>query len=341
MIPAEAQTPAADLVERLKPSVALIRAGNACGSAFVVDSSGILITALHILSGVRRTITAQLPGGLPQPADVLAVSVKNDVALLKVAQQGLMPVPLADGSDVKVWQQVMVVGYPLCTASGPAFLRRRINAVKRPSSGGAVDTFQLDMAMTHGENGGPIVTMAGQVIGVADQDRPDPAPSGASLLAVDQPSPIGISVEAVKGLVESGKSHPALALPLDTVIKRVVTFKGSASGLGATRTDVACVTPPDGARTLSRVHGELRASSVLNIVAWLSAQGNQGERVATLSPDAATIDADLQAPPVAVCLSFEAKSTMGGMGIMIPFGFDIAYTLEYEVWSSEVLSTQL
>ena len=60
-----------DLVQKVKLSVAFVSVrtdqGQACGSAFVVDSSGILITALHVVEDAQ-TVSIQFPGADLQPA---------------------------------------------------------------------------------------------------------------------------------------------------------------------------------------------------------------------------------------------------------------------------------
>jgi S1-C subfamily serine protease len=342
--PVKAQTGLSDLVERLKPSIALVRAGDACGSAFVVDSSGILVTALHVVAEVDRAIAVQFPGGSPQPADVLAVNIKNDLAILRVAQQGLMPIPLAEMSDVRVGQEIVLLGYPLCNNPDPSVAKGIVSGLNRASAIGSINVFQMDIAMTHGESGGPILTMDGRVIGVVDQFRFDLARLGQSIVAVGQPLNYGVPADAVKALfdrvLEPGKLHAAIALPLESVITRTMAYKDSANGFGKKGVGVACVSPPDGALSLSRIRGELKANEALNILVWVSPQGSSGDRIATLSKGAVTTDSDIHAQPVAVCLNFIAQANSVWVGPIIPFGFEVSYTVDYRVWSPEVLASQ-
>ena len=344
----KAQTGLSDLVERLKPSIALVRAGDACGSAFVVDSSGILVTALHVVAEVDRSIVVQFPGGSPQPADVVAVNIKNDLAVLRVAQQGPMPIPLAEMSDVRVGQEIVLLGYPLCNNPDPSVAKGIVSGLNRTSAVGGINVFQMDIAMTHGESGGPVLTMDGRVIGIVDQFRFDLARLGQSIVAVGQPLNYGVPADAVKALVDrvldSAKPRAAMALPLESATVRTMAYKGSANGFGKKGAGVACVSPPDGALSLSRIHGELKANEALNILVWVSPQGSagdqSGDRIATLSKGSSTTDSDIHAQPVAVCLNFIAQANSVWVGPIIPFGFEVTYTVDYKVWSPEVLASQ-
>ena len=111
----------------------------------------------------------QVPGGDTQQAEVVAVDTKNDLAVLRIAQQNLAPLPLVDISTVKVGRDVVLVGYPRCDLANQdaSVARGIVSGMNRIANG--VSSIQLDIAMAHGESGGPVLTTDGQVIGVVDQ----------------------------------------------------------------------------------------------------------------------------------------------------------------------------
>ena len=330
-----------DLVQKVKASVAFVSVrtdqGQACGSAFVVDSSGILITALHVVADAQ-TVSVQFPGASLQPADAVAVDTKNDLAALRVAQRGLTTLPLADISTLKVGQDVILVGYPRCDLvnADASVARGIVSGMNRIANG--VSSIQLDIAMAHGESGGPVLTTNGEVIGVVDQGI-----SGGQLA---QSLNFAVSTDVMESLVATAtdptKSHSSLALPLQITTTAVLNYKGSANVSGKTSTNVTCVSPPSGALSVSGVHGELHAGGALLIKTWLSLQTDptdppMGEFGILLRSGPVSMQQNLpNLPPRAVCLNYVAQGRLPGLYGFIPVGFEVKYTVDYKIWSPEV-----
>jgi S1-C subfamily serine protease len=163
----------ADLVDLVRSSVAFVFAQGpdicekgCSGSAFVVASDGLLITALHVVADAMD-VRVRFPGGTAIQADVVAVDVTNDLAILRINQSGLLPLPLAEVGTVRTGQDVIVIGYPhpdlpLLAPSAVTVTRGIVSAVRPPR-------VQLDAAMNRGNSGGPVLDTRGMVIGVADQ----------------------------------------------------------------------------------------------------------------------------------------------------------------------------
>lgn len=103
----------------------------------------------------------------------------KDVAVIKIPANDLPTVSLGDSEAVRVQDVVMVIGYP-ATASAtlgsnsylssesdlvPSATDGHISALKTTSNGTPV--LQTDVAITHGNSGGPAFNQNGQVIGIA------------------------------------------------------------------------------------------------------------------------------------------------------------------------------
>ncbi|MGH9747860.1 MAG: trypsin-like peptidase domain-containing protein [Candidatus Acidiferrales bacterium] len=109
----------------------------------------------------------------------------KDVAVIKIPATDLPTVALGDSETVRVQDPVLVIGYP-GTASAtlgrqqpgsvaeyissesdlvPSATNGHISAIKATSSGSPV--LQTDVAITHGNSGGPAFNENGQVIGIA------------------------------------------------------------------------------------------------------------------------------------------------------------------------------
>ncbi|HYB76667.1 MAG TPA: trypsin-like peptidase domain-containing protein [Candidatus Bathyarchaeia archaeon] len=129
------------------------------------------------------TLTLVLANGKTINADILQYSAPvtengKDVAVLKVGGSNYPTVPLGNSEQVRLQDPVMVVGYPgvaspwggnpLISAESnfeSSATDGHISAVKTSAIG--VPVLQSDVAITHGNSGGPAFNDQGQVIGIA------------------------------------------------------------------------------------------------------------------------------------------------------------------------------
>ena len=166
----------ADLATRvatLLPSVARIRTKAATaqgstffqGSGFVVDPSGLIITNRHVIQGAYEIIVT-LPDLPPLVAKPAYISERLDLAILKVdADRPLPPVKLGDSSMVRVGDPVLLIGNAL--GLGTALSTGVISAVNCDIGDTMYDHyFQTDGALNHGNSGGPMFNINGEVIAI-------------------------------------------------------------------------------------------------------------------------------------------------------------------------------
>lgn len=134
------------------------------GTAFVVDSEGILVTCAHVVEGAVK-ITARF-GEKSYSAKVIAYDSDNDLALLKIEAKDLPYLTFLDSDRVQLAQEVRVVGYPLSDVLGDSV------KISRGTISGIIEReeenrFQIDARVNPGNSGGPLVDQQGRVVGVA------------------------------------------------------------------------------------------------------------------------------------------------------------------------------
>jgi putative serine protease PepD len=165
----------AGIVKRVLPSVVTVRVRNgngfAIGSGFIASSDGYLITNDHVVSGGNGSATVTFSDGNAASARVVGSDPQSDVAVLKIDQSGLTPVRFGDSDAVQPGDPVLAIGSPLALANTVTY--GIVSAVDRPveadEPGGPTRYYaaiQTDAAINHGNSGGPLVDMAGQVIGI-------------------------------------------------------------------------------------------------------------------------------------------------------------------------------
>jgi S1-C subfamily serine protease len=144
------------------------RDGGLAGSGIVLDESGRILTAAHLVraaSDVRVSLA-----GRSLPARVLGVDEANDLAVLKVEPGTLQlhAMDFADSDSVRVGDAALAIGRsegqePTLTTLTIAARQPRLIS----SSGTAIaDALQVDSPLHPDDCGGPLLDVSGRVTGV-------------------------------------------------------------------------------------------------------------------------------------------------------------------------------
>jgi S1-C subfamily serine protease len=182
--PREGVFATADLVKLVEPSVVKVQTPGGVGSGFVIAADGHIITNNHVIATVSgraaATVTVTMSDGTEYRATVRGADPRADLALLQVEAADLVPLKLARLADVAVGEDVVAIGYALNLAGGegPSYSVTRgiVSAKNRGIDEGAIGilgSVQTDAAINHGNSGGPLLNMRGEVIGVNTSLAPD------------------------------------------------------------------------------------------------------------------------------------------------------------------------
>jgi serine protease Do len=167
------------LAEGLKPALVQIRvrrpAGEAegddgprrsMGSGFVVHRDGYVVTNAHVVEGARE-VQVRLATGKRLKGTVVGRDQRTDLALVKVESKEPLPtLPLGDSNSLRVGEFVLALGHPFGLEQTVSFgiVSRKGSTLQAAAPG--FDFIQTDAAVNPGNSGGPLVNMAGQVVGV-------------------------------------------------------------------------------------------------------------------------------------------------------------------------------
>jgi serine protease Do len=162
-----------EVAERLGPAVVGVnrRGRSGGGSGVVVGSEGTVVTNSHVVRGLRRRgrLEVTLPDGRSLEAEVLGDDPPSDLAVVRFAADGSVPVaPLGETSNLTVGQLVVAIGNPLgfqrsVTAGVVSALGRSL----RGQSGRLIENvIQTDAAINPGNSGGPLADAEGRVVGI-------------------------------------------------------------------------------------------------------------------------------------------------------------------------------
>jgi serine protease Do len=138
------------------------------GSGFIITKDGYIITNNHVIESVNQ-INVILSDGSSIPAKIVSTDVFADLAVLKV--EGRMPgvATLGDSDILKPGESVIAIGSPL------GDFRNSVTVGVISATGRTLNTgngyemenlIQTDAAINSGNSGGPLVNLAGEVVGI-------------------------------------------------------------------------------------------------------------------------------------------------------------------------------
>jgi len=166
------------------------------GSGFIIREDGYLVTNAHVVGDAER-IQVRLIDGRRFEGKVVGLDERVDLALVKIDAKGLPVAALGDSNRTRVGEFVLALGHPFGLEQTVSFgiVSRKGAPIQVAAPG--FEFIQTDAAVNPGNSGGPLVNMAGEVVGVN------------SMAAVNGTIGFAIPVNLVKALLpqlaEKGK----------------------------------------------------------------------------------------------------------------------------------------
>jgi putative serine protease PepD len=182
------------------------------GSGWVYDTAGHIITNDHVVANAT-SISVMFSDGSKYNAKVVGTDASTDLAVLKVnaPSSKLHPLSLGDSSKLAVGDGVVAIGSPFgldetVTTGIVSALNRDISSTNNFTISGAIQT---DAAINHGNSGGPLLNMSGEVVGVTTQIESDSGGNEGVGFAVPSNTISTVASKLVKG---ETVQHPYLGV---------------------------------------------------------------------------------------------------------------------------------
>jgi S1-C subfamily serine protease len=155
------------------------RTSTSFGSGYIIDPAGYISTNRHVVDG-GIAVFVVCADGVRYPAKIVGAPEQADIALLRsdVGNKQLPFVRFGDSDLVRVGDKVIAIGSPFgfdntVTSGIISALHRDI--MESPFD----DHMQTDTAINHGNSGGSVFNMAGEIIGMTSVIfSPSPGSSG-------------------------------------------------------------------------------------------------------------------------------------------------------------------
>ena len=203
------------------------------GSGFFISEDGYVLTNYHVIEYAAQygsTAKVITHDGTEYVASVVGSDADNDIAVLQVDATGLPFATLGNSDGIRVGDHVYAVGNPLgelqfsMTTGSISATNRRISTQEAAP---AINMFQIDAAVNHGNSGGPVYDNTGEVIGIVTAKYSDEGIEGLGFAI-----PINDAVTIATDLITTGyvTGKAKLGVDAQTMSSRAAMYYNSVEG---------------------------------------------------------------------------------------------------------------
>lgn len=196
------------VVEKVRPSVVTVETDIAAGTGWIVDSNGIIVTNNHVIEG-STTISVALADGRSFTAQSVKTDTFSDLAIIRINASGLPAATIGSSSALRVGEPVAAIGNALDEGIGmKGGWVSRLNVTAVVQNQTYYSLIETDAAINEGNSGGPLVNLAGEVIGITSAKLVEVGVEGIGYaISIDSAVPI------IEQLIQSGVAqHPFLGI---------------------------------------------------------------------------------------------------------------------------------
>lgn len=210
-------------IERLGRNGRRRLVGEGLGTGFVYDRNGLILTNNHVVTEESADfadkvieISVKLADGRELPATIVGRDKHTDVAVVRVDERNLVPLPLGDSDAIEVGDWVVAIGNPFglshtVSAGILSAKGRTAEDVKGLDPSGYFNFLQTDAAINQGNSGGPLLNLRGEVVGINAAIRANANSIGFAI-------PINMVKQLLPILLRDGKIvRSALGVVVDSV----------------------------------------------------------------------------------------------------------------------------
>src|SRR5262245_30017739 len=174
--------------------------GQGLGSGFIISKDGYVLTNAHVVAGDAEVTVRLADAKREFKAKVIGADERTDIALIKIDAKDLPTVTLGKSSTLQPGEWVAAIGSPFGFEN--TITAGIVSATGRSLPADAYVPFiQTDVAVNPGNSGGPLINLAGEVVGVNSMIYSQTG----GYMGVSFAIPIEVALEVSKQLRAEGK----------------------------------------------------------------------------------------------------------------------------------------
>lgn len=150
------------VLPKARAATVCIEISEGSGSGVIVSADGLILTAAHVATGVRKKVTVILEDGTKLKAETLGVVADTDAAMVHITDKGSYPfVEIDRAESTRLGDWVFALGHSGGFDKERGSVVRLGRLVRMANS-----TFQSDCTLIGGDSGGPLFDLRGKLIGI-------------------------------------------------------------------------------------------------------------------------------------------------------------------------------
>jgi S1-C subfamily serine protease len=159
------QLDATAVYKLVSPSVVSIKTDTGTGSGFVINRSGLVCTAAHVIDGAKTVSVRFSDGSEYESTGIVDVDQKNDLAVIRAR--------FADRPELQLKTGSLDIGSKLFIVSAPLGLDFSISEgiISQYRTLEGIRMIQHTCQTSPGSSGGPMIDQTGQVVGIHNSKR--------------------------------------------------------------------------------------------------------------------------------------------------------------------------
>jgi serine protease Do len=152
----------AEALPKARAATVCIEIKEGSGTGVIVSAEGLILTAAHVATGVKKKVTVVLEDGTRLKAETLGLVANTDAAMLKITEPGTYPfVEIERDETTRLADWVFALGHSGGFDKDRGSVVRLGRLVRIASS-----TFQSDCILIGGDSGGPLFDLTGKLIAI-------------------------------------------------------------------------------------------------------------------------------------------------------------------------------
>ena len=156
------QNSVAAALPKARAATVCIEIKEGSGSGVIVSPDGLVLTAAHVATGVKKKVTVILEDGTRLKAETLGLVAGTDAAMIKITESGTYPfVEMDRGETTRLGDWVFSLGHSGGFDKERGSVVRLGRLVRIANS-----TFQSDCMLIGGDSGGPLFDLTGKLVGI-------------------------------------------------------------------------------------------------------------------------------------------------------------------------------
>ena len=227
------------------------------GSGVFVSNDGYLVTNNHVVENTEG-VTIIFSDGTEKPAEIIGTEKYADLAVLKVEGKVPSVATLGNSDGLRPGQTVIAIGSPL------GDFKNSVTVGVVSATGRMLDTalgyeiqdlIQTDAAINSGNSGGPLVNLAGEIVGINTLVIRGDSMGGAPAEGLGFAIPTNTVRAVIEQLIQKGYfSRPYLGINMQPITPDLAAMYDLQTEWGAYVTSIS----PDGpARSAGMQQGDI------------------------------------------------------------------------------------